>query len=123
MYDALLQQQVLVVAPVMLIIADNPMSSELCNHQGNTARKFCRICLVLNWTFHFFLVCYALFLKVDKEVNPGSIGPLRNKQLSHRLINRIRRQTTAWAKKQLSTEYGLRGSYNPMDKLALDMYR
>ena len=46
MFDAMLNQEVFVVAPVMYIMADNPMSSELCNHQGNTARKFCRMCLV-----------------------------------------------------------------------------
>lgn len=46
MYDALLGQQVLVVAPVMFIIADNPMASELCNHLGSAATKYCRICMV-----------------------------------------------------------------------------
>lgn len=48
MFDAMLGQQVLVVAPVMFVMADNPMSSELCNHQGSTARMFCRMCMV--WT-------------------------------------------------------------------------
>ena len=46
MYDAFLQQRVLVFAPVLLIIADNPMASELCSHQGNSANKYCRMCLV-----------------------------------------------------------------------------
>lgn len=46
MYDAMLNQYVFVVAPVMFIIADNPMSSDLCNHQGNSARRFCRMCMV-----------------------------------------------------------------------------
>lgn len=46
MYDALLKQEVLVVAPVMFVIADNPMSSELCNHQGSMARRYCRMCMV-----------------------------------------------------------------------------
>ena len=45
-YDAFLEQNVIVVAPVMFIMADNPMSSDLCNHMGSTARKFCRMCLV-----------------------------------------------------------------------------
>lgn len=48
LYDALLKEKVLVVAPVMFIIADNPMASELCNHQGSTARRYCRMCLVQN---------------------------------------------------------------------------
>ncbi len=46
MYDAVLGQMVLVVAPVLLIIADNPMASELCSHQGSSANKYCRMCLV-----------------------------------------------------------------------------
>ena len=33
MFDAWLKRPTLVIAPVMLIIADNPMGSELCNHQ------------------------------------------------------------------------------------------
>ena len=48
MYDAVSQEEVLVVAPLLLITADNPMASELCNHQGNTANKFCRMCMVTN---------------------------------------------------------------------------
>ena len=46
MYDAALQEEVLVVAPLFLIIADNPMASELCSHQGSKANKFCRMCMV-----------------------------------------------------------------------------
>ena len=38
---------VFVVAPVLLIIADNPMCSEICNHLGSGARKYCRMCLVI----------------------------------------------------------------------------
>ena len=46
MFDASVQDNVLVVASVMLLICDNPMSSDLCNHQGSSARKFCRMCMV-----------------------------------------------------------------------------
>lgn len=46
MFDSKLMQEVFVLAPVMFIIGDNPMLSELCNHQGSTAKKFCRICMV-----------------------------------------------------------------------------
>ena len=46
MYDASVQETVLVVAPVMLVIADNQMASELCNHQGSSARRYCRMCMV-----------------------------------------------------------------------------
>ena len=43
-YDAYLQQHVLVLAPVLCLLADNPRSSELVNHLGSAARKYCRIC-------------------------------------------------------------------------------
>ena len=45
-YDAYLKQEVLAVAPVLCILGDNPRASELLNHQGSTARKFCRMCMV-----------------------------------------------------------------------------
>ena len=46
MYDAHLKRDVVVVAPVLCIIADNPRSSELLNHGGSAANKFCRLCQV-----------------------------------------------------------------------------
>ena len=52
MFDASVNETVLVIAPVMLLIADNPMSSELCNHQGSTARRYCRMCKVVLATMY-----------------------------------------------------------------------
>ena len=45
-YDAHLQQEVLVVAPVLAFLCDNPRHSELLNHAGGNARKYCRMCMV-----------------------------------------------------------------------------
>ena len=45
-YDALLKQEVVVLAPLICIIADNPRASELLNHLGGSARRYCRICMV-----------------------------------------------------------------------------
>ena len=45
-YDAALQETVLVVAPVMCAICDNPRHSEIMNHLGPSAIKYCRICMV-----------------------------------------------------------------------------
>ena len=45
-YDAHLKEKVLVVAPVITLICDNPRASELINHLGATARCYCRMCLV-----------------------------------------------------------------------------
>ena len=46
MYDAYFKTKVMVVAPVICILADNPRSSELLNHGGSGANKYCRICQV-----------------------------------------------------------------------------
>ena len=45
-YCAKLQRTVLLQAPVILLLGDNPMHSELLNHMGSSARKFCRMCMV-----------------------------------------------------------------------------
>ena len=42
-YDAYLKQEVLLVAPVLCILADNPRSSDVMNHLGPS---FCRMCMV-----------------------------------------------------------------------------
>ena len=47
-YDAKLQKEVLLQAPVILLCADNPRHSELLNHLGSSANKFCRMCMVRN---------------------------------------------------------------------------
>ena len=47
-YDAHLDCDVLVVAPLLCIISDNPRSSEVVNHLRGAASKFCRMCMVKN---------------------------------------------------------------------------
>ena len=46
MFDAKLKQNIMVVAPTICFICDNVRASELVNHMGSTANKFCRICEV-----------------------------------------------------------------------------
>ena len=45
-YDSYLKLEVLVVSPLLCIIADNPRHSELLNHLGGKALKYCRMCTV-----------------------------------------------------------------------------
>ena len=55
-FDALYQEEVLVVAPLMCIVCDNPRASQLVNHLGSTALMHCRICTVsLKDVMHFIL--------------------------------------------------------------------
>ena len=46
MYDAHLKANVLVIAPILLVISDNHRASEIVSHMGSTANKFCRMCMV-----------------------------------------------------------------------------
>ena len=46
-YDATLHEDILVVAPVMCAICDNPRHSEIMNHLGPSATKYCRMCMVI----------------------------------------------------------------------------
>ena len=48
-YDAHLQTTVLVVAPVICIICDNPRASEVTNHLGPSSKMFCRMCMVRSY--------------------------------------------------------------------------
>ena len=52
MYDALLQREVLVIAPVLAVLSDNPRHSELLNRSGESAKKFCRMCMVCTCIIH-----------------------------------------------------------------------
>lgn len=45
-YDSFLECDVMVIAPVICFLADNARASELTNHLGATAVKFCRKCMV-----------------------------------------------------------------------------
>ena len=44
------------MAPLMSVICDNPRASELVNHLGSSANKYCRICEVSEMHYvSFFL--------------------------------------------------------------------
>lgn len=58
-FDAHLQQEVLVIAPVLLGMHDNPRASEIVNHMGSSANLFCRICMVsVKANFHNIIYMY-----------------------------------------------------------------
>eukprot|EP00731_Ephydatia_muelleri_P035702 Em0149g8a len=45
MFDALFNTNVIVIAPVISFLCDNPRAAEICNHRGSSTHKFCRICM------------------------------------------------------------------------------
>lgn len=55
-YDVCLDREVLLVAPVLCLLADNPRHSELMNHSGSSANKFCRMCMVCMYTTHLCML-------------------------------------------------------------------
>ena len=52
MYDISLNEDIVVVAPVLLLKCDNPRAAELLGHMGGNANKFCRICMV--WSMCYY---------------------------------------------------------------------
>ena len=57
-YDALHNELVLVIVPILLFIADNPMASQLLNHLGGSAIKYCRICMVC-------IICACICIEIQ----------------------------------------------------------
>ena len=45
-FDASLDKNVYVLSPIICALCDNARASELLNHLGSCALKYCRICMV-----------------------------------------------------------------------------
>lgn len=69
MYDAHLQTNVLVVTPILLMLADNPQPSELLNHLGGRANKYCRMCMV-SFVCAFFICAFY----TKEHINTFDLG-------------------------------------------------
>ena len=48
-FNAYFQEVVLVIAPLIVIVCDNPRASDLVNHLGSKALKCCCICMTQMW--------------------------------------------------------------------------
>ncbi|KAL5464109.1 hypothetical protein EMCRGX_G033075 [Ephydatia muelleri] len=104
-YDALHNEHVLVIAPILLFIADNPMASLLLNHLGGSAIKYCRICMA------------------DRDESPDIISAIRTLQDSLQQMVVISSQRTQQLKDQHRTLYGVREDSNPLLHIPGDAYR
>ncbi|KAL5479531.1 hypothetical protein EMCRGX_G023059 [Ephydatia muelleri] len=104
-YDAFRQQNVLVVAPLMCIIADNPMASQLLNHLTGGVLKYCRFCMV------------------GRNLDPCAICSRRTQQQTLQQIMEIRRQPTEVAKARLRTLYGLNEDDNDLLDALCDLFQ
>ena len=63
-FDAYSNENVLVVAPLLLVICDNPRASELLNHLGSAANMFCRLCEVLYKLTLDVLILVCIFCRL-----------------------------------------------------------
>ena len=121
MYDSYMKQNALVLAPVICFICDNVRASELVNHMGHTANRFCRICQV-KYTY-WLTQAHQPFLQCDKSVDPAEVGIKRTSHISAQQMNRIRRAKTSAEKISLRTLYGLKENDNPLLKLDIDLHQ
>ena len=106
---------VLVIAPLMCIICDNPRASELLNHLGSSALKYCRVCMVskIMCVHHIFFICPPVFLKCD---NPDELSELRTMALALQQIAEI---AALWTKQEKIETRTL----NPLFSIHADLYR
>ena len=124
-YDALYKEMVLVIAPLMCIICDNPRASELLNHLGSSALKYCRICMVskIMCVYHILFICPPVFLKCDKTENPDELSELRTMALALQQIAEIAALRTEQEKIEMRKLYGVRETLNPLFSIHVDLYR
>ncbi|XP_064398445.1 uncharacterized protein LOC135345042 isoform X2 [Halichondria panicea] len=104
-FDAFLKTEVIVRAPVVCLIADNPRAAEVINHRGGSSRKYCRKCMV------------------DREVDPVDVSTLHTKDVSLSQMRTIQSAQTESEKESLRTSFGLRERENPMLSLNVDLYQ
>eukprot|EP00731_Ephydatia_muelleri_P003255 Em0001g3255a len=89
MFDALFNNNVIVIAPVICFLCDNPRAAEICNHLGSSTHKFCWICMA------------------DVRSDHICVGVKRKKHDSLMQVQRIKAAKTHQAKSTIRTEYGL----------------
>ena len=121
-YDAFLKQIVIVLAPLLCILADNPRASELLNHLGGSAKKYCRMCMV-NKSAQQKAMVLVLLLQVDRDVNPTEVDTSRTLTSSLEQIEDIKKEPTEQGKKILRTRYGIKEIPNPMLSLTVDIFQ
>ena len=128
-FDAFLQTTVLVIAPVICIICDNPRASEVTNNLGPGSKMFCRICMVGNILNTEPIQCHKKLtvtnspLQTDRNGDTASLGELRTKDRTLQQIGLIRSQRTVRQKAALRTQYGVNDIPNSLLELPLDLHR
>ena len=129
MYDEHLKREILVIAPVILGLHDNPRASETTNHLGSAANLFCRMCMVsciitgVPDGHGLVGACYKKdIFQCDKRFTPQRLGVMKTKAKALAQIEIIK-QATERQRKDKQTLYGLSERYNPLFQLTVDLFR
>lgn len=129
MFDALWNQDVLVIAPVLACLCDNPRASEIVGHLRGNPNSFCRHCLVsCIYEHHTYSpvvnIQYVSEIQCDKKVCPDIIceAIARTKETMKPIFHDIS-QALPTRKSQLKTKYGLENESTPLLDLSFDVYR
>ena len=120
-FDAYSNENVLVVAP-LLVICDNPCASELLNHPGSAANMFCRLCEVLYKLTLDVLILVCIFCRLIRGTH-HMLCEARALERSLQQMAVIRSQPTQEKRNATQTAVGLRAVDNPMLDIEVDMYR
>eukprot|EP00731_Ephydatia_muelleri_P004501 Em0002g677a len=103
-FDASHQETVLVVAPLMCIVCDNPRASVLLNHLGSAALKHCPRCMT------------------TRQKNPVTVCALRTKDMALQQIAQINALLTEADRVGMRKSFGLGEDYNPLLYIPADLY-
>ena len=122
-FDAYLQQRVLVLAPILCMIGDNPRIAELLNHNGSKARMFCRICMVHFYSFTRWCLHENASFQSDNLRTPTTLSRQRTKGSAIRQMGSIAQATTETQRKLRRTQYGLKETFNPLFQLDIDLFK
>ncbi len=79
----------------MAVVADNARASELLNHLGSRAKKFCRKCMVSNFVLSVYHAIIARFCQLQATSEDTAIGGMcRTKELAVEQMSEIEKLTT-----------------------------
>ena len=92
-YDAFLKEEVIVFAPLLCVICDNPRASQLLNHLTRSVRRYCRVCMVYTCLYYCMYFLTAV-LQVDREIDPHLVFEERSKEKCLDQIHSILSQIT-----------------------------
>jgi len=120
-YDAFLGFEVLVIAPVICVLSDNPRHSEIMSHSGASAKMYCRMCMV-SYTISLLTLLDSHLMQAEKGISGNKICELRSKEQTLKCIQQINNMTTEKQKTLYKVQYGINTSANPLLKLPVDLH-